>query len=53
MKLLENTEFEALSSKLSTETGVSKIDTRFVQDNHFYCFNIIITVLKHFRIISG
>lgn len=28
MKLLENTEFEALSSKLSTETGVSKIDTR-------------------------
>lgn len=30
MKLLENTEFEALSSKLSTETGVSKIDTRLV-----------------------
>lgn len=28
MKLLENTKFEALSSMLSTETGVSKIDTR-------------------------
>lgn len=28
MKLLENTQFEALSSMLSTETGVSKIDTR-------------------------
>ena len=29
MKLLENTEFEALSSKLSTETGVSQIESRF------------------------
>lgn len=28
MKLLENTEFEALSSMLSTETGVSKIESR-------------------------
>lgn len=28
MKLLENTKFEALSSMLTAETGVSKIDTR-------------------------
>lgn len=31
MKLLENTQFEALSSALSVETGVCKINSRYEQ----------------------
>lgn len=36
MKLLENTQFEALSSALSVETAVSKINSRYEKSVHFF-----------------